>query len=623
VGESAILPLVGRRLQIIADPYVKPEFGTGALKITPGHDPNDFEIGRAHRLEEISVIGEDGRMTEAAGDYAGMSVEEAREAVVAALRAEGRIARTEPYTHNVPYSHRSGQRIEPLISLQWFMRMDELAGPAIEAVRDGRVRIHPEGQRRRYFEWMENIRPWCVSRQLWWGHRLPVWYRGDETYVGMEPPHGDGWEQDPDVLDTWFSSALWPFATLGWPDDTAALRAFYPTDVLLTARDILFLWVARMVMMGLEFAGDVPFSDVYVHSVVQAPDGRRMSKSLGTGIDPLTLIDGGERPQVFSEGGEFPAYGADAVRFGLLAMSSTQDVRFNEEKVAQGRQLANKLWNASRLVLLRVPDGMTAGGGAPAPQTVEDRWILSRLQDAEREVARAVDAFEFHHAVARLYSFVYDELCDWYLELVKPRLYEDDNREAAGFALHVLAETLALAHPVIPFVTEEIWSHVPGTRGGLLMAHPYPQADEALADPEAEATVGRAIAAVQELRGWRDRVGAAAGTVVPARLEAEGYDEVAAHVARLARVEFVSDPDDAVATVTVPGGAVAVLASEAVDPEAEARRRDERVAHLRGEIARAQGKLGNQGFVGKAPEAVVQAERDKLARLEAELGELT
>ncbi|MEA2291872.1 MAG: valyl-tRNA synthetase [Solirubrobacteraceae bacterium] len=394
--------------------------------------------------------------------------------------------------------------------------------------------------------------------------------------------------------------------------------------MLLTARDILFLWVARMIMMGLEFAGDVPFGDVYVHSVVQAPDGRRMSKSLGTGIDPLTLIDGGARPPVFKEGGEFPAYGADAVRFGLLAMSSTQDVRFNEEKVAQGRQLANKLWNASRLVLLRVPDGVTAGAGAPAPRTVEDRWILSRLQDAEREVARAVDAFEFHHAVARLYSFVYDELCDWYLELVKPRLYEDDNREAAGFALHVLAETLALAHPVIPFVTEEIWSHVPGTGGGLLMDHPYPRADDALADAEAEATVGRAIAAVQELRGWRDRVGAAAGTVVPARLEAEGYDEVAAHVARLARVDFVDGDGDGepVASVAVPGGAVAVLASEAVDPEAEARRREERAAHLRGEIARARGKLGNQGFVGKAPEAVVQAERDKLARLEAELGEL-
>src|SRR5690349_15534041 len=352
IGETAILPLVGRRLPIIADSYVKPEFGTGALKITPGHDPNDFEIGRTHGLEEISAIGEDGRMTEAAGEaFEGMTALEAREAVVAKLREEGRIARTEPYTHNVPFSHRSGERIEPLISLQWFMRMDELAAAALEPVRDGRLRIKPEGQRRRYVEWLENIRPWCISRQLWWGHQIPVYYRGEETYAGLEPPEGDGWERDPDVLDTWFSSQLWPFATLGWPDDTPALRAFYPTDVLSTARDILFLWVARMVMMGLEFMGDIPFEHVYVHSVIQAPDGRRMSKSLGTGIDPLNLIDGGDRPPVFTGGGEFPAYGADAVRFGLLAMASTQDVRFSEEKVDQGQALANKLFNATRFVL--------------------------------------------------------------------------------------------------------------------------------------------------------------------------------------------------------------------------------------------------------------------------------
>src|SRR5919205_1064288 len=336
VGETAILPIVGRRLPIIADDYVKPEFGTGALKITPGHDPNDFEIGRRHGLEELTVIGEDGRMSDLAGEFAGMTALECREAIVDRLRAEGRIARTEPYTHEVPYSHRSGERIEPLISLQWFMRMDELARPAIDVVRDGRVTIVPEGQTRRYLEWMENIRPWCISRQLWWGHQIPVWYRGEETYVGTTPPEGDGWERDPDVLDTWFSSALWPFATLGWPEQTPDLAAFYPTDVLSTARDILFLWVARMVMMGLEFTGDIPFEDVYVHSVIQAPDGRRMSKSLGTGIDPLDLIDGGPRPPVFAQGGDFPAYGADAVRFGLLAMSSTQDVRFNEDKIAQG-----------------------------------------------------------------------------------------------------------------------------------------------------------------------------------------------------------------------------------------------------------------------------------------------
>ena len=402
VGETAILPIVGRRLKIIADPYVKPEFGTGALKITPGHDPNDFEIGRSHGLEEITVIGEDGRMTAEAGEpFAGMTVLEAREAVVAALREEGRIARTEPHTHNVPHSHRSGERIEPLISLQWFMDMERLVKPAIEAVTSGRVRIHPASGARVYLQWMENIRPWCISRQLWWGHQIPVWYRGEEVYCGTEPPAGEGWERDPDVLDTWFSSGLWPFATLGWPHETPQLRAFYPTDVLTTGREILFLWVARMVMFGLEYAGDVPFTDVYLNSIIQAPDGRRMSKSLGTGIDPLALIEGGPRPPVFEPGGEFPAYGADAVRFGLMAMSSSQDVRFNEDKVAQGRQLANKLWNASRLVLLRVPEGMTVPAAAPAPVTVEDAWILSRLQDAKATMAQALDEFEFHHAVAR------------------------------------------------------------------------------------------------------------------------------------------------------------------------------------------------------------------------------
>jgi len=620
VGETAILPLVGRRLRIIADPYVKPEFGTGALKITPGHDPNDFEIGRQHGLEEIGVIGEDGRMTAAAGeDFAGLTVLEAREAVVAALREAGRLVSAVPYTHAVPHSVRSGERIEPLISLQWFMRMDELAAPAIEVVRAGRITIHPENWTRVYLDWMEALRPWCVSRQLWWGHRIPVWYRGEETYVGEDPPEGKGWEQDPDVLDTWFSSALWPFATLGWPEDTPELRAFYPTDVLSTGRDILFLWVARMIMLGLEFTGEVPFARVNLHSIVQAPDGRRMSKSLGTGVDPLALIEGGERPPVYAQRGEFPAYGADAVRFGLLAMSSSQDVRFNEDKVAQGRQLANKLWNASRLVLLRVPDGVTVPDRTPAPAAIEDAWILSRLQRAKAETARALDALEFHHAALGLYDFVYGELCDWYLELVKPRLYAEDNEEVAQLALHVLAETLALAHPLIPFVTEEIWSFLPGAEG-LLLVRPWPEPDPERVDPDAEAEVGRAIEATRALRAWRDGVRAAASATVPGRLEAEGYGRTAQHVARLARFDLSRDGDAAaVATVAVPGGAVAVLPSDAVDLEAEARRTAQRRATLQAEIARAEGKLANEGFVAKAPERVVAQERDKLAALRAEL----
>ena len=615
VGRTAILPLVGRRLPIIADDYVRTDFGTGQLKVTPGHDPNDFEIGQRHGLSQVTVIGEDGRMTGEAGErFVGLPALQGREAVVAALAQEGRIAGREPYRHAVPFSHRTGERIEPLISLQWFMSMDALARPAIDAVRSGRVRIHPEGQRHVYLAWMEGIRPWCVSRQLWWGHQLPVWYRGAETYVGEAPPEGTGWERDPDVLDTWFSSALWPFATLGWPEETAELRAFYPTDVLSTARDILFLWVARMIMMGLQFAGDVPFDDVYVHSVIQAPDGRRMSKSLGTGIDPVALIDGGPRPPVFVQGGDFPAYGADAVRFGLLAMSSTQDVRFSEEKVGQGQQLANKLWNASRLVLLGVPDDARP---APRPRTVEDRWILGRLVDAQTAIRSAIDTFDLAHAALGLYAFIYGELCDWYLELVKPRLYAQEP-EVSATLLHVLGQTLGMAHPFIPFVTEEVWSHLPGAQG-LLAAHQLADPDPGVRDPEAEDAVARLIAAVQALRGWRDHVGARPGEDVPARLRAGGYEATAAHVARLARLALCDDGGDPVATVTVPGGVVEVLPGGAFDAAEVQRRRAVRRAELEAAIAHSEGKLANERFVERAPAAVVQGERDKLARLRGDL----
>jgi valyl-tRNA synthetase len=624
VGREVVLPLVGRRLPVIADEYVKTDFGTGCLKITPGHDPNDFEIGRKHGLDEISVIGEDGRMTAAAGPrYEGLTAEEAQDAVVAALREEGALRGTEEYVHTVPFSHRSGARIEPLISLQWFMRMDELAGPAMEVVRDGRVRIHPASQERRYLDWLENIRPWCISRQLWWGHRIPVWYRGAETHVGVDPPEGDGWEQDPDVLDTWFSSGLWPFATLGWPEETADLQAFYPTDVLSTARDILFLWVARMVMLGLRFAGDIPFRDVYVHSVIQAPDGRRMSKSLGTGIDPLDEIE---------------RHGADAVRFGLLAMSSSQDVRYSAEKVQQGQQLANKLFNASRFVLTHIAgrtadDGAGAGTGwaiapGPRPTTVEDRWILSRLQAAVADTHARIDGFDFAKAALGLYDFVYGDLCDWYLELVKPRLYSSDRAggpdpDLAATLLHVLRETLALAHPVIPFVTEELWAHVPGTGSTLLAQARAPVADEALRDPQAEDEVGRAIAAVVALRGWRDRVGVRPGATVPARLQAPGYEHTADRIGHLARLDLSgADGAEPVASVAVPGGAVTILPSEDVDLEAAERRRAAKGEELRREIARAEGKLANEGFVAKAPAPVVDAERAKLSALRAELDAL-
>ena len=601
VGQFCILPLVGRRLPIIADEHVDIEFGTGALKITPGHDINDFEIGRKHGLEEIGIIGPDGRMTADAGEYAGMSVAEAQEAVVAALRAEGSLRAEEAYTHSVPFSHRSGERIEPLISLQWFCRMDELAKPAIEVVERDEVRITPDQWKRVYLNWMGEIRPWCVSRQLWWGHRIPVWYCDacEETFVAEQAPEkcgtcGGELRQEEDVLDTWFSSAIWPFATLGWPDDTAELRAFYPTSFLTTAREILFLWVARMIMTGIEFAGDVPFRDVYVHSVIQARDGRRMSKSLGTGIDPLEEID---------------VHGADALRFGLLAMSSTQDVRFSDAKVQQGADMANKLWNASRLILLNTADVEPR----PAALHVEDRWILSRLEGTIASVTEKLETYDFAHAVQEAYSFFWRDLCDWYLEIVKPRLY-DGEEEVSATLLYALERVLALLHPTMPFVTEEIWSFHPA-RQGHLVVHPFPVADETLFDDAAEADVEGGIGLTQRLRAWRDMVDVPAGAILVALIDGV---EPPGFVARLARFEFDGVGSEPVASI----GPVKVLASEQLDAEAVATRLEKRREELRAEVERGERKLGNEGFVAKAPVEVVEEERGKLERYRSELAEL-
>jgi valyl-tRNA synthetase len=612
IGQAAVLPLVGRRLPIIADSYVDPEFGTGALKITPGHDPNDFEIGRKHGLPEITVIGEDGRMTEEAGErFTGLTVAEARHAVVRALDELGAISKREPYVHSVGYSHRSGAPIEPLISLQWFCRMDELARPAIEAVESDRVRVVPaDPWKRVLLDWMRNLRPWCISRQLWWGHRIPVWYCDacNETYVAETAPDRCGacegeLRHEEDVLDTWFSSQLWPFAVLGWPDDTPELRAFYPTDFLTTAREILYLWVARMIMMGLEFAGDVPFEDVYVHSVILAPDGRRMSKSLGTGIDPVEAIE---------------AHGADALRFGLAAMSSSQDVRYSLARVEQGRDLANKLWNASRLVLLNAGDVEPA----PRPETVEDRWIVSRLQRVIADITGRIDFYEFSHAALDLYEFFWSELCDWYLEMVKPRLYEGDEA-ARATVLYVLEETLALLHPLMPFVTEEIYAFVPG-RDGLLAERRFPVADETLLDENAERRVGSVREAIQALRRYRDEIGAPAGDRIGARIvteRSELYEQALPMISRLARFDLeIAEPDGALgeATIAIPDATVEVE----VDAEAALAQREERIAKLRQEIERAEGKLANSGFVRKAPPELVQREREKLERFQRELAEL-
>ncbi len=598
IGQHCVLPLVGRRLPIIADDHVDVEFGTGALKITPGHDVNDFEIGRRHGLEEISVIGEDGRMTAEAGErFEGMTVAEAQVEVVKALKEEGALSGEEEYVHSVPFSERSGERIEPLISLQWFCQMDELARPAIEAVEDGRVNIAPGQWKRVYLDWMREIRPWCVSRQLWWGHRIPVWYRGNETYVGETEPEGEGWVQEEDVLDTWFSSAIWPFATLGWPDETDELKAFYPTDFLTTAREILFLWVARMIMTGLEFAGDVPFHDVYVHSVIQARDGRRMSKSLGTGIDPLEEID---------------EHGADALRFGLLAMSSTQDVRYSDPKVQQGRDLATKLWNASRLILLNTED--PADRTVPAaPICLEDRWILSRLETTIETYTRLIGDYDFAHAAQELYSFVFSDLCDWYLEIAKPRIYDGDP-EISQVLLHTLERTLALAHPVMPFVTEAIWEYHP-YRQGHLVVHPFPVPDSSRISEAVETEVGEAIGVTRQLRGWRDMAGVPPKVVLDAAGDPGSVPEF---VPRLGRVNIGAGEGETVATVAGFG----ILASDELDMEAVTARIGARRGKLEAELKKIEGKLANPRFVENAPAEVVAEEREKVGRLQSELAEL-
>jgi valyl-tRNA synthetase len=592
VGQTAIVPLVDREVPIIADPYVKMDFGTGALKITPGHDPNDFEIGRRHGLPELSAIGYDGRMTDLAGEFGGMPVDEARGKVRDALFALGLLHKEEPYEHEVGHCDRTGDRIEPLISLQWFMQMDELAAPANEAVRSGRVRFHPKTQENTYFSWMLNIRPWCVSRQLWWGHQIPVWYCPDgHQTVAVETPSacetcGSGTlERDPDVLDTWFSSALWPFATIGWPGDDPRLQRYYPGHVDSTARDIINLWVARMLMMGIEFMGEIPFADVIIHSTIQAPDGRRMSKSLGTGVDPLDLVR---------------RFGADATRYGLLKMSSTQDVRFSEGMIAEGGKFANKLWNAARFVLTQAD---TTVAPAPAGAEPADRWVRSRLAATLDEVVSLIDRFDFSAAVKALYAFVFD-FCDWYIEAAKPRLAGADaqaRRDVSANLLWTLERILALTHPVCPFVTEAVWEHLPGERG-LLMLEPFPQPVAEHLDPAAEADVRDAIDAVSQARSTPD-----------VRLLLPRGFAAAALVRALAprATEVVED------SVT----RVQVLAA-AEDPALVRARLEEEIGRVRAELARAQGMLANERFTSKAPPQKVEEERAKADRFATELREL-
>ena len=564
IGKDVIVPVVGRTVPVIADERVEPDFGTGVLKITPGHDPLDFEIGRDHGLSELTVIGFDGRMN---GDvpegYAGLTEDEAAERVVAWLKEHDQLEKRESYRHSVGHCERSGTRIQPLVSLQWWCSMEAMAAPAIEAIESGRVTFHPPVHGRVALDWLKVIRPWNVSRQLWWGHQLPIWYCPDghvtcaeTTPAACAECDSGELERDPDVLDTWFSSALWPFATLGWPDDTPELRAFYPGDVNSTAREIIFLWVNRMLMAGLELLGDIPFHDVIIHSTVLAPDGQRMSKSLGNGVNPLDVIE---------------QHGADATRYGLLKMSSVQDVKFSYGSVEEGRRLANKLWNVSRLLL-------TQGEGVTPelrPRELEERWILARIDATRAEVEADFESYDFAHAVDRLYHLTFDDFCDWFAEAIKPRLYASDEA-AKATALAALERLLALLHPVMPHVTEEIWSHLPARESRLTIA-PWPGADASFA-AEADSLV-RVQEAAERFRR--------SGVSTPL----EGDEK------------RIFD---------------AVVKPERAKGDGAGRLEDE-VARLEGEIARGETMLSNERFVANARPDVVQAERDKLERYRREL----
>jgi valyl-tRNA synthetase len=563
VGKDVVVPFVERRVPVIADERVEMDFGTGALKITPGHDPKDYEIGRDHGLPELTVIGPDGRMNEEAGELAGLTQEEAEERILEWLREHDQLEKRESYRHTVALCDRCKSRIEPRISMQWWCAMEELKQPALEALRDARVRFHPESQHRFAISSLEEAPDWNISRQIWWGHQLPLWECPDGHVIVQETEPEECPEcgsreltRSEDVLDTWFSSALWPFATLGWPDDTPDLQTFYPGDLNTTARDIIRLWENRMIFSGLELMGEVPFRDVVIHSLLHAPAGGRMSKSLGTGMDPMVNIE---------------SHGADATRYGLMKMASSQDVTFSEGAILEGRKLANKLWNASRLLLQA---GVTEV--AERPSSLEERWILARLSQTKRVVEANLDAFDFSHLVQELYHLTFDDFCDWYLEAIKPRLYEGD-ADALATAGAALERLLKLLHPAMPHVTEEIWSNLPGRETRLIVA-PWPEAGDeseagALEDVQEAAERFRRSGVPTPLTGEKERIFAA--VVKPERVKADG------------------------------GSAAA------------------EIDRLRKEVERAEKMLADERFVENAAPDVVDAEREKLAKYRRELDALS
>ena len=588
VGKTAVLPLVGRKLPVVADDAVEKDFGTGALKVTPGHDPMDYDIGQRHSLPIINGMHEDGTMNVPGLPYDGLPSLEARKRVVDDLEAQGFLVKEEPYTHQVGHCDRCHFVIEPLVSEQWWLRMETMRDKALAASEAGQVRWHPERYERTYLDWLRGLRDWNIGRQLWLGHRVPVHHcENGHVIVSVERPMqctecgSNELTQDPDVLDTWFSSALWPFATLGWPDETPDLEAFYPTDINCTAREIINLWVSRMIMTGLEFMGEVPFADVAIHCVVQAADGRRMSKSLGTGVDPRELIT---------------KYGADALRAWAASVAmSSQDVRFDETRVEGYRRFSNKLWNATRLILSSPgAPSSEAPGFLGAGEHLEDRWILSRLTGVVTDITAGIDNFSFQDSINAAYSFAWNEFCDWYLEAVKERLRAGDP-VAQDVAYFCLDNLFRLLHPFMPFVTEELWSRLPGSRDFVIRSA-WPDLEDRYVDPKAEETFAQVMWIVEEVRGHRQ----AAGGPRAGQLQLEGIDhEVAVLAARLARVELVDELDQGTPLAVAPGR-VRFPAGES-----DAKRKKE-IERLRADLDRVDARLANQEFRDKAPSQVVK-----------------
>lgn len=618
IGKTAILPLVNREIPIIADEYVDKDFGTGAVKITPAHDPNDFEVGLRHDLQQIKVLDDGGCMNEAAGKYAGMDRYEARKKIVEDLKELGLLVKIEGHKHNVGTCYRCNTVIEPILSRQWFVKMKPLAEPAIEAVRNGTVKFVPDRFSKIYFNWMENIQDWCISRQLWWGHRIPAYYCQEcgNMVVDKECPDvcdkcgSTRLEQDPDTLDTWFSSALWPFSTLGWPDKTEDLEYFYPTNVLVTGYDIIFFWVARMIFSGIEHMGKAPFEYVCIHGLVRDAQGRKMSKSLGNGIDPLEVIS---------------QYGTDALRFALtIGNSPGNDLRFSDEKIESSRNFANKIWNATRFVLMNFDENVDFSKVDRTKFTATDKWILSRVNNIVAEVTENLENFELGIGLQKIYEFIWDEFCDWYIELVKPRLFdrEDKTRLEAQWVLnYVLCTSMKLLHPYMPFITEEIYGHLINDDESIMISK-WPAYDKEMNFPEAEKDIELIMSAIKAVRNIKVEM-----NVPPTRKtklifvtgaeEGKMLSDGAKFFERLAGAsEIVVQPDktgipqDAVAAV-IAGAEIYIPLEDLVDIQKEIERLEKEKVNLESELARVNGKLSNQGFISKAPAKVVEEEKAK------------